>query len=267
MSSPPITIGLRDTLSRARKLMIRHGIGGLIVVDDRGSPRGVIGSRELERAMREEGVGEKPLDHLIVGDFMKTPVVTVSEEDGIVTAARILLEEEVSRLPVIDGEGKISGVITTHDVLGVYGRLSKSSTRVEEVMVKDPPKVSPQHSIFYAIEKMESFEARRVIVVDVQNRPIGIITPKDILSLKPFIKMARKPAMPKRVRIRYSIPIVEDVMTTPVFAARRDESLVDVAMRMYVEGVGSLPVIDEKGVLMGLVTRKEILEDMVETGM
>ena len=109
MSHPVRTIHARTTVTGAQRLMIRFGYNGLPVVDD-GKLVGIISRRETERAMRH-GLGHAP-----VSGYMTRRVVTVAMATPILELQQLMVENNVSRLPVLIGE-KIVGVVTTNDIL------------------------------------------------------------------------------------------------------------------------------------------------------
>ncbi len=268
MTKPAITVSAGDTLLKARNLMIKKGVSGLVVVDDGDRPMGIIDDTQIGLAIIGEET-EMPLDLLYVGNFIRMEVTEAPIEMPVIEAAKTMRDLGISRLPIVNGIGRLAGVVTTQDVMGVYGRSSRITTRVEDVMDGEPSTVSPYNSIFYVINKMEASTSKRVIVVNVQKRPIGIITPIDIAAIWPRVHLKKRrrmlPRGVKGIYMKYAMPIAEDVMSSPVFAARRGELLINLAMRMYVEGIGAAPVIDEEGKLVGIVTRREILDDLART--
>jgi CBS domain-containing protein len=52
-----------------------------------------------------------------VGEFMTREVVTVTPESSILEAARLMLEHKISGLPVVNGEGRLVGIVSEHDLL------------------------------------------------------------------------------------------------------------------------------------------------------
>jgi CBS domain-containing protein len=102
-----------------------------------------------------------------------------------------------------------------------------------------------------------------VPVVDAQQRPIGIISEADLLrkeSAQPDPNgHASGVWMRPRDRKRAEAETAESLMTSTVFAARPDWSLVEAARMMDRHHVKRLPVIDGSGVLAGIVSRGDIL--------
>jgi CBS-domain-containing membrane protein len=78
--------------------------------------REVLSTGMLHRGDQEEA------DGLTAGDLMTHPAVTVSPEDSVEVAARLMYTLQVKRLPVIDPSGRLAGIISRADVLAVFDR-------------------------------------------------------------------------------------------------------------------------------------------------
>ena len=90
-----------------------------------------------------------------------------------------------------------------------------------------------------------------VVVVDSANgktHPIGMITDRDIV-IDCIADGAKNCAEVK----------VKDVMTTAPVCAREDEGLYEIVHKMRTQAVGRLPIVDDKGYLIGIITSKNIL--------
>lgn len=99
--------------------METHGVGMLVVVEgDR--PIGVVTDRDLAL-----GVLGRDLDprEALVGDLMTEPAATI-EEDRLWEASEVMRDRGIRRLPVVNGEGRLVGVITADDLLLSVGERS-----------------------------------------------------------------------------------------------------------------------------------------------
>jgi CBS-domain-containing membrane protein len=64
---------------------------------------------------------------ITAGDLMTGPAVTVVPEDAVEDAARLMGKRKVKRLPVIDADGRLAGIISRADVLSVFDRPDTAS--------------------------------------------------------------------------------------------------------------------------------------------
>ena len=131
MTRDPVSIGPDAPLKDAARAMTAHKISGLPVVDDDGSVVGILTEADfVEMVKKSGGTGlldllfeeHKPAGAVTVGEVMTRKVVTIEPDAGHVDAARVMHRKKVKRLPVVDGHGKLVGIISRSDLLHVYAR-------------------------------------------------------------------------------------------------------------------------------------------------
>jgi IMP dehydrogenase len=104
----PITLAPDKTLRDAHDLMARFSISGVPIVESDGRLVGIVTNRDLQF--------ESELD-LTVGEVMTTDrLITAPEGTTLETAERILHEHRIEKLPVVDDQGKLRGLITVKDI-------------------------------------------------------------------------------------------------------------------------------------------------------
>ncbi|MDH6546322.1 CBS domain-containing protein [Streptomyces sp. SAI-041] len=118
------------------RLLDRHHISGLPVVDDDDKVIGVVSGTDLVRAQARRS-GKDPDGALTAHDLMTTPAVTVHPEQTVPEAARLMERRGVERLPVVDEEDRLIGIATRRDLLRVFLRTDDDIGRqvTEEVLV------------------------------------------------------------------------------------------------------------------------------------
>lgn len=120
MTPNPITVTPDTPIVEAHKLMVEHKIRRLPVVED-GKVVGIVTLGDIRGAEPSEATSLSiwELNYLIsrikVREVMKSPVVTVSPDTPIREAARLMLENKIAGLPVLDGD-RLVGIITESDI-------------------------------------------------------------------------------------------------------------------------------------------------------
>jgi len=115
----------------------QHRVSAFPVLNEAGEVIGVVSESDLLNKMALGG-GEDHVPGMITGilrhkqlekargvtasDLMTAPPVTVSPEDTVEHAARLMYVRGVKRLPVVDAENRLAGIVSRADVLAVYGR-------------------------------------------------------------------------------------------------------------------------------------------------
>ena len=122
MTANVITVTPDTTLPDAHQLMKQHNIRRLPVLDDKGRLVGVITRGDVRGAEQSEATTlsiwevNYLLAKLTVGKIMTSDPLIVSPEATIEEAAKIMLDNKVSGLPVVDETSKEVGIITESDI-------------------------------------------------------------------------------------------------------------------------------------------------------
>ena len=106
-----MTIDVSRSVREAAKMMA-EGEHAYIIVTDKGTPKGMVASRDI---VAKVVAVNKDLDKTMVADVMSTPLVTVDPDEDLIKASEMMAKQNVRRLAVVKG-GIIYGVITTRDI-------------------------------------------------------------------------------------------------------------------------------------------------------
>lgn len=105
------------SVREAAGLMARHHVGDLVVVAERGGvrvPVGILTDRDVAVAVVARGLAPEAAK---VGDVMTTGLATAREDEGIWDVVRRMRERGVRRLPVVNAQGGLEGLVTADDLL------------------------------------------------------------------------------------------------------------------------------------------------------
>jgi CBS domain-containing protein len=117
-------------------------------------------------------------------DVMTPNPVCCSGSENVVKAAQMMNTENVGSIPVVDSERNklLLGIVTDRDLtLKVLGEnRDPQTTRIEEVMTYDPATCYPDDDLSKVVAMMSEYQIRRVPVIDIDGRIVGIIAQADI---------------------------------------------------------------------------------------
>jgi CBS-domain-containing membrane protein len=116
--------------------------------------------------------------HRTIRDVMQTQLSTVGPESLLGPAVTMMIELEVSSLPVVDAEGRIVGALNQQDVLKVFYDLD--ATTVASVMTTDPIVMSINAPLIDVIDQLMSSDFRRVLIHE-DGRLAGVIVRTHLL--------------------------------------------------------------------------------------
>lgn len=134
MTIDPVRVSVSTSLREAARLMVRHRISSLPVVDDAGRLAGILTEGDFLRqeATRDRPQGVSLLDALFgedeastvtaqnVAEVMTHGVVTITPEATMGEAARVMGRRNIKSLPVVDLEGELIGIISRADIVGAF---------------------------------------------------------------------------------------------------------------------------------------------------
>ncbi|WP_055493906.1 CBS domain-containing protein [Streptomyces sp. TP-A0356] len=155
MTTDVVRAGYRTPFKEVARLLADRRISGLPVVDDDEKVIGVISETDLVTRQSEAFDRDEtrprfrfaPLrahrqaarsSAFTAGQLMTAPPVTVHAEETIAEAARTMVQRRVERLPVLDEEDRLVGIVTRRDLLQVFLRPDAEirDEVIEEVMVR-----------------------------------------------------------------------------------------------------------------------------------
>jgi CBS domain-containing protein len=107
----------RASIADVAKLMRDHHVGCVVVIDPPGSgiPVGIVTDRDIVVAAVAMNLDPRTLS---AGEIMSPDVVTTTEEEDTAWAMKVMRDRGLRRLPVVDAEGEVVGIVTFEDLLG-----------------------------------------------------------------------------------------------------------------------------------------------------
>jgi CBS domain-containing protein len=134
MTRDVITVGATAPLKEAARRMIEAGVSGLAVTEG-DSLVGIITEADFvateadRRRKRPSGLlrliykeAELPSRERLVGDVMSTELIVLGPEADHAEAARLMVAEGVKRIPVVNDDGRLVGLVSRSDILRVFAR-------------------------------------------------------------------------------------------------------------------------------------------------
>lgn len=123
MRSDPTTIEHNETVAKAAMAMCRDEVGSCIVLEN-SLPAGIVTEEDIN--CKVVARDRKP-GSVLVNEVMSTPLITIGADKAVRDAAHMMIKNRVRRLPVVNEEKKVIGIVTVRDILSV-------STEINELM-------------------------------------------------------------------------------------------------------------------------------------
>lgn len=189
MNKNPIYATVNDNLAYAIELMVKYNVGGLpVVTPDDMRVYGIITERDIINYLGGKEVGVK------VRDVMTRNVITLPYDVSIGEAAKTMIKMGFRRIPLIDREGYVKGLITARSIVRFFGtnkvfeyvitgKIEEAlSAPAFEAAIQNIVIVSPEEDVGDAATKMSNAGTGSALVIE-DSKLVGIITERDIMML------------------------------------------------------------------------------------
>ena len=114
---------------------------------------------------------------MLARDVMTADVVVVREDTPLAEAERLMIEHEVSGLPVVDGDGVLVGIMTERDVLLRHEAIQQ----VQDVMTRNLVTAPETADYLDMVELLLQHDIKRVPIVTGDHRLVGIVSRADLI--------------------------------------------------------------------------------------
>ena len=323
MEAAITTVNLDTPVANIVDLLLSAPFRALPVVDVRHKLQGIISTGDLIRAgvlpMRrgmvraaleldsgtaqaiEEPLAQARQSVLTASDIMNRQVRTVAPTVSLREAALLMLESEVRRLPVVDPDGTLRGMVTRADLLQavisspLMSSHASSGTQplqrtqslsgtpaqqrpVTDFLNADVATVATSDSLDDVLDALLLSPLKRVVVLNERRQVVGIISDVDVLAqmqeqARPRLlatlanwrrgKSGRLPTAALQTPAG-NARVAADVMNPQVVTVAQSASVQEAIERMISTGRKILPVIDQEQCLVGTVGRTDLLRVLVE---
>ncbi len=257
-------VGPEEPLAAVRNLFLKRKLESVLVYDE--EPLGIITERDLGKAFFEE---KRPIDAVPAKDIMSSPLITITPDASVYEAARVMAENRISTLPVVQGK-EVLGILPNTHLLRFFIEHHTGDAPMSEVMTPEVITITENHSIFRALKLMKEHDIDRLVVVR-DNKAVGILSDTDIsfsgFGLKPkrvtFIRKTVRGVRHEHVKV---FPlVVGDLMRTRIEKVKPFDDASLGAKRMLDKRIGSVLVM-EGDTLLGISTKTDYVKWLAEHG-
>lgn len=210
--------------------------------------------------------------------------ITISPGSDLQIAARLLLENKIRRLPVVD-EGKLVGLVTVADVVGTIADMNIDIS-VKDYVEKEVVTIFSETPLPVVARIMELAGVKAVPVLDSNLELVGIISDRDIIAasiIEDSVEVSDMSAgsdddawtwesMRDTMSIYYSVSRIKvpnligsDIMIREPITATYITSVSDCARKMKRSRIDQVPIINSNRKLQGLLRDNDLLKPLIDT--
>lgn len=299
MTASPSKVTMATPLNDVVRLLLSSVFTGVPVVDKENRPVGVITQSDLIYkaglpmrlgllAVSSDDTMAAVLAALAekeTGDVMTKPALCIREDRLAVDAVELMIENEMKRLPVVDVDGRLTGILSRLDIFRAIMKeapdwksfreqqIEVDNLRlVSDIMRRDTLTARPDTTVEEVIQMIDANDIQRVAVVDKDDRFLGLISDRDLLvtfspahyegiwnyfvSKIPFSERGRKY---REFREQLRARTAAEVMKTDIVTIGETATLDEAIRLMTDKGFKRLPVLDSQGGFRGMISRDSLL--------
>ncbi len=249
----------------------------------------------------EPQVDPKALRQLLIQIVARKPKA-VSLQSPVSEVISVMINNHIDMVPVLE-EGDLAGIITTTDILKLFFKIDKAVHQlcpesqkdtsiidsisedslegsvlfpwcfrtIQDVMTKEVICLQPQDDIAKAIEVLQTEQFRHVPIVDEEGQLCGLVSDRDILRNLPFAGK-RPPCPPKLFREhlfaidpwgKKHLQPLESIMVRHILQVSPGTKICEAAKTVYNEQISCLPVVDERGKVLGIITVTDLMRALL----
>ena len=280
------TVKPDTSVQQVAELLLGKLFKAVPVVDDAGRVVGLITDGDLLRkggmparmAVGERLEADDLRDFLaqVSGDqtaqtIMTAPVTTARGDEALGHVVQRLLEHQLKRLPVVDNDGKLIGMISRVDVLrAVAGESSgpqetaiapHPGQTLAQIMSDRLPSVHINDDLADVLRQMLDAQTTYILVMDEQDYPVGVITDGDLVArVNPAARRSVLQALADRVMgVDRGQALARDLMSKDVLTAAPELSVVEAVALLLREKRKRLVVVDAQKHAVGVVDRQTLM--------
>lgn len=126
-----------------------------------------------------------------VADIMSTPPITAKDSAPVEEIAKIMNENNIGSVMIVDSGGRLTGIITERDLIfAIAGMKIGKNLPAYMIMTENPITIEPGAPIDEALQKMRENNIRHLPVVDPEKKPVGMVSLRDVIdAILTFIKV------------------------------------------------------------------------------
>ena len=214
--------------------------------------------------------------------LMSRDLVTVNPGDDVVDAARKMIENNVRRVPVVNDDGELVGIITSFDLVSKALTKIEIDDAVENYMITTVPTTWDQAPLNVAFESMNQFGLKSILALNDEAKLSGILTETDFISEIEISSERREHSSTvgtegdkwswdstsvlyiEKNHLKFTDKVVSDVAVGNVEVANSKTKVSDCAKKMKSLNIEQIPVIGVEGDLVGLVRASDLIKALVE---
>lgn len=273
MSKKVVSVSVPGSREKVLDLMRKENKAVLPVVkEDDNKLVGVVTRSDLINNPDEEQIAM----------LMSRNLIIASPDEDVNDVAKKMIENDVRRVPVVNDDGELVGIITSFDIVSQALTKIDVDDAVEDYMITTVPTTWEKTPLNVAFESMKQFGLKSILALDDDSQLSGILTETDFIAESEIISERSEHSSTvgtegdkwswdstsvlyiEKNHLKFTDKVVSDVAIGNVEVANSKTKVSDCAKKMKTLNIEQIPVIGVEGDLVGIVRASDLIKALVE---
>ena len=273
MSKKVVSVSVPGSREKVLDLMRKEKKAVLPVVkDDTKQLVGVVTRSDLINNPDEEQIAM----------LMTRDLVIANPDEDVKDVAKRMIENDVRRVPVVNDDGDLVGIITSFDLVSQSLTKLEIDDAVENYMITTVPTTWDKAPLNVAFESMKQFGLKSILAIDDDAQLCGILTETDFIEESEIISERSEHSSTvgtegdkwswdstsvlyiEKNHLKFTDKVVGDVAIGNVEVANSKTKVSDCAKKMKTLNIEQIPVIGVEGDLVGIVRASDLIKALIE---
>ena len=213
--------------------------------------------------------------------LMSRDLITVKADDDLTVAAKKMAEHDIRRIPVINDDDELVGIVTSFDIVSVALTKMEIDEPLEKFMIKSVPTTWDETPLTVAFEIMRQFGLKTVFGLNNAGKLSSILTETDFLAESEIISKKTEHSSTvgtegdkwswdstsvlyiEKNQLKFTDKVVREVSPEKIDTANTKTKVSECAKKMKAGNFEQIPVLDVEGNLVGLVRASDLVRALV----
>ena len=214
--------------------------------------------------------------------LMTRDLIVANPDEDVKDVAKRMIENDVRRVPVVNDDGDLVGIITSFDLVSQSLTKLEIDDAVENYMITTVPTTWDKAPLNVAFESMKQFGLKSILAIDDDAQLCGILTETDFIEESEIISERSEHSSTvgtegdkwswdstsvlyiEKYHFKFTDKVVSDVAIGNVEVANSKTKVSDCAKKMKTLNIEQIPVIGVEGDLVGLVRASDLIKALIE---
>ena len=214
--------------------------------------------------------------------LMSRNLIIANPDEDVKDVAKRMIENDVRRIPVVNDDGDLVGIITSFDLVSQALTKLEIDDAVENYMITTVPTTWDKAPLNVAFESMKQFGLKSILAIDDDAQLCGILTETDFIEESEIISERSEHSSTvgtegdkwswdstsvlyiEKNHLKFTDKVVGDVAIGNVEVANSKTKVSDCAKKMKTLNIEQIPVIGVEGDLVGIVRASDLIKALIE---